>query len=77
MLKSLGVLLIAAAILYFEVPPLLEKKDKKELLLFLIILLIGVGLSITLAFKKTIPNPLDFLTFVLKPINDLISLLVK
>lgn len=77
MLKSLGILLIAAAIAFFEVPPLLEKKDKKELLVFLILLSIGVGLSITLSFKKSIPNPLDFLTFVLKPINDLIELLAK
>ena len=46
MLKSIGILLIAATILWIEVPPLLEKKYKKELLVFAILLAIAVGLSI-------------------------------
>jgi hypothetical protein len=70
MLKSIGVLLIAAAILWIEVPSLLEKKYKKELLVFSILLAIGVGLGITLGFGKPIPNPLDLLTFIFKPLND-------
>ncbi|KGM44795.1 hypothetical protein P9D43_11340 [Neobacillus niacini] len=70
MLKVIGILLIAAAILWKEVPPLLEKKDKKELVVFSILLTIGVGLSMALGLGKPIPNPLDFLTFVFKPIHD-------
>ncbi|QBP39881.1 hypothetical protein [Paenisporosarcina antarctica] len=77
MLKSIGILLIAAAILWIEVPPLLKKKHKKELLVFSIFLAIGIGLSITLGLEKTIPNPLDLLTFVFKPLNDVIALLLK
>lgn len=72
MLISIGILLVAAVILRIEVPPLLEKKHKKELLVFSVLLAIGVGLGITLGFGITIPNPLDLLTFILKPINDLI-----
>lgn len=71
MLKSIGILLIAAVILRIEVPPLLKKKHKKELFVFSILLAIGVGLSIPLGFGKSIPNPLDLLTFILEPLNIL------
>ncbi|EPD50827.1 hypothetical protein HMPREF1210_02335 [Paenisporosarcina sp. HGH0030] len=77
MLKSIGILLIAATILWIEVPPLLEKKYKKELLVFYILLAIAVGISITLGFGKSIPTPLDLLTFVFKPLNDVIAHLLK
>ena len=77
MIKSIGILLFAAIILWIEVPPLLEKKYKKELLVFSILLAIGVGLSITLGFEKSILNPLDLITFLLKPLNDVITLLLK
>ncbi|MFJ8236167.1 hypothetical protein ACIQ34_10515 [Ureibacillus sp. NPDC094379] len=77
MLKSIGILLVAAVILMIEVPSLLEKKYKKELLVFLILLAIGVGLSITQSFGKPIPNPMDLLTFVFKPLIDVISPLLK
>ena len=77
MLKSIGILLIAAIIVWIEVPPLLEKKDKKELLVFSIFLATGVGISMIIGFGKFIPNPLDLLTFVFKPLNDVITLLLK
>lgn len=73
MLKSIGVLLIAAVILWIEVPPLLEKKYKKELLVFSILLLIGVGLGIALGFGLPVPNPYDLLSYLFKPLNDLIT----
>ena len=73
MLKSIGILLIVVAILWIEVPPLLEKKYKKEMLFLKIFLAIGVGLSIALVFGQPIPNPLDLLTFIFKPLNDAIT----
>ncbi|MFJ7976797.1 hypothetical protein ACIQZI_14050 [Peribacillus sp. NPDC096379] len=77
MLKSMGILLIATVILLIEVPPLLEKKYKKELLVFSILLVIGVGLSIAQGVGKTIPNPMDLLTYMFKPLNDVIAHLSK
>ncbi|WP_017381638.1 hypothetical protein [Paenisporosarcina sp. TG-14] len=77
MIKSLAILLVAGAIAYFEVPPLLKEKQKKDLVVFSILLIIGVVLSIFWALDKQIPNPLDFITFILKPLNDFISQLVE
>lgn len=77
MLNSIGILLIAAAILLIEVPPLLKKKDKKELVVFSILLVIGVGLSIAQGLGKTIPNPMDLITFVFKPLTDVITPFLK
>lgn len=77
MLKSIALLLIAAIILWIEVPPLLEKKLKKELLAFLIFLSIGMGMGMVIGFGKTIPNPLDLLTFMLNPLNNVIKLVLK
>ena len=77
MIKVIFLIFCRAIILWIEVPPLLEKKYKKELLVFSILLAIGVGLSITLGFGKSIPNPLDLITFVFKPLNDVITLLLK
>ncbi|PID14965.1 hypothetical protein CSV63_09190 [Sporosarcina sp. P34] len=73
MLKSIGILLIAAAIAWFEVPSLLEKKHKKELLAFSIFLTIGVALSIVLAFGKTLPSPMELLTFLFTLLTDLMA----
>jgi len=72
MVKVVGILLIVAVILRIEVPSLLQKKYKKELVIFLLFLLIGTSLAIALALGKPIPNPLDLLTFILKPINDVL-----
>lgn len=73
MIKSIGILLIAVAFVLIEVPPLLEKKLKKELLFFFLFLVVGVGMSMTLAFGKTIPTPLELLTYIFKPLNDIIN----
>ncbi len=70
MLKVIGILLLVAAIVRFEVPSLLRKKNKKELVVFLLFLFIGTGLGIVQSLGKPIPNPMDLLSFILKPIND-------
>lgn len=70
MLKIIGILLIVVVIVRFEVPSLLLKKNKKELVVFLLFLSIGTGLGISQALGKPIPNPMDLLTFILRPIND-------
>ena len=73
MLKSLGILLVAAFIVKMEVPALLKTKKKKELILFSVLLAIGVGLGIGKSIGMPIPNPMDFLTFIYKPLNNVIT----
>ncbi|SDN09492.1 hypothetical protein SAMN05518871_103277 [Psychrobacillus sp. OK028] len=70
MLKSVGILLVAAFIVFIEVPSLVEKKYKKELIVFSILLTIGVGLGVAHSLGKSIPNPIDLLTFIFKPVHD-------
>ncbi|WP_438298503.1 hypothetical protein [Sporosarcina sp. FA15] len=70
MLKIIGILLIVVVIVRFEVPSLLLKKNKKELVVFLLFLSIGTGLGIAQVLGKPIPNPMDLLTFILRPINE-------
>lgn len=77
MIKSLGILLVAGAICLFEVPPLLKKQQKKELLVFSTLLLFGVALSIFFTVSKSIPNPLDYITFIFKPLSEVISGFLK
>ncbi|MBM7585626.1 glucan phosphoethanolaminetransferase (alkaline phosphatase superfamily) [Bacillus pakistanensis] len=65
-----GILLVTILIFAFEVPPLWKKKKKKELIVFSFLLLFGTGLSIAKSLDIKIPNPLDFITFIYKPISD-------
>jgi xanthine/uracil permease len=77
MLNSLGILLISAVIVWIEVPTLLKNKQKKELIIFSVFLVIGIGMGMTIGFGKTIPNPTEFLSFILKPLSDLLTKLTN
>ena len=70
MLKVVGILLVAVVIIRIEVPSLVQNKYKKELVIFSLFLFIGASLGVFQALGKPIPNPLDLLTFILKPLND-------
>ncbi|SES10960.1 hypothetical protein [Psychrobacillus sp. OK032] len=73
MLKTLGILFVAAIIVILELPHLLQKKLIKEVVIFSILLAFGVILSILLALGVKVPNPMDFITYVLKPLTKIIS----
>lgn len=73
MLKTIGILIIAAVMVISEVPPLVEQKQKKEVIIYSILLFLGIVLSILVALGVTVPNPLDFISYVLKPLTKLIS----
>lgn len=70
MLKISGIFAVTAVIAMLEVPLLWKQKLVKELWVFAILLLVGAGLSFALIMHVTLPSPLDFLTWIYKPISD-------
>ncbi|MBP1992237.1 hypothetical protein [Paenibacillus eucommiae] len=70
MWKISGILAVTAVIALLEVPTLWKKKLVRELWVFAILLLVGAGLSFALVMHAPIPNPLDLLTWIYKPISD-------
>ncbi|MFF2588118.1 hypothetical protein ACFVSS_09560 [Peribacillus butanolivorans] len=71
------ILVIVAIIIAIDVPSLLRKKLKKELWIFSVLLLFGTALSISQALNIKIPNPLDWITAIYKPLSDMIEKLLK
>jgi len=74
---SVGILAVAMVIFMIEAPPLLKQKKKKELWVFSILLLFGVGVSIAEGLQVNIPNPLDAITLIYKPLHDWILNILK
>jgi intracellular septation protein A len=72
-----GILVIVAGIIAIDVPYLLRKKLKKELWIFSIILLFGTALSVAQALNIKVPNPLDWVTAIYKPLSDMIEKVLK
>ncbi|WP_066370054.1 hypothetical protein [Neobacillus fumarioli] len=77
MLASIGILLTAVLFTFIEIPSLLKKQYKKELVVFCILLLCGTLLSILKVFGVHIPNPVDGITFIFKPISEVVLNLLK
>lgn len=77
MVVSVAILAVAMVIIMIEVPPLLKQKKKKELWVFSILLLFGVGVSIAEGLQVNIPNPLDGITWIYKPLHDFILSFLK
>jgi hypothetical protein len=69
----IGILMIVGIIAWVEVPNLRKKKLKKELVVFAILLFLATGLSITEALRVELPNPIDWITAVYKPMSDAIA----
>ena|GEM_PF-567718 len=72
MLPTLFILLFAVIICIIEVPRLRKKQRHKELYVFSFLLFIGVGLSVLTAMQIKIPNPLDIIAFIYRPVSILI-----
>ncbi|MEC0092784.1 hypothetical protein [Paenibacillus macquariensis] len=77
MLSIMGILVIVTVIIAIDVPPLWRKKLKKELWAFSILLLFGTVLGLAQALKLKIPNPLDWVIAVYKPLSDMVDIWLK
>ncbi|MGO0063242.1 hypothetical protein ACTID9_24990 [Brevibacillus fluminis] len=72
-----GILIAILVICFIEVPSLLKKKQRRELWTFSVLLLIGTGLNIALALHIELPNPLDWIIAVYKPVSDMVDRFLK
>lgn len=76
-LASLGILIIAVAIIFMEVPTLSKSGSKREAVTFGTLLTLGTVLGIALAFHVKVPSPLDVIAAIYRPISSLISTILK
>ncbi|WP_410984939.1 hypothetical protein [Bacillus cereus] len=72
-----GIFVIVAVIIAIDVPFLLKEKLKGELWVFSILLLLGTSLSVAQALNIKIPNPLDWITAIYKPLYYVIEGLLR
>ncbi|EON72335.1 hypothetical protein [Lysinibacillus sphaericus] len=77
MFMTLGILIIAAIIAYFVIPPLKKKHETKTIVVFSIFLVLGTALNIALSLNVSIPSPADLISFIFKPIRELIITLFQ
>lgn len=68
----IGILAIAGIIAMAEVPRLRKKGRMKELWVFMLLLLLGTGISIAESLSVKVPNPLNGIAYLYKPINEFI-----
>jgi hypothetical protein len=66
-----------AFIIVIDVPTLLNKGLLRELWTFSILLFIGAVLSIAIILHLPIPNPLDLMIIIYKPIVESLGIQVK
>lgn len=77
MLACLGILVASLLIALYEVPLLLKKKMLTECFIFSFLLILGTFLSMSLALGVHLPNPLDWINKVMKPVSDWIDTILK
>lgn len=77
MFITLGILIITALIIYFEMPKLLKNGDRKTIWTFSILLFIGTTLNIGVALNINIPNPLDLIAAIFNPFAEMMKTVLK
>lgn len=76
-MAAVGILLIMGLIAMLEIPSMLRKKWKRELWTFIILMILATGLAVAQTLKIKLPNPLDFIALIYKPISDWMLQLLK
>ncbi|TKI71972.1 hypothetical protein FC756_03575 [Lysinibacillus mangiferihumi] len=72
MLAITGILIISSTIILIEFPYLHSSNNLKEIWVFSILLLFATGLGIAMAFQVKVPNPIDGISFIYRPVSDVI-----
>ncbi|MHA6480522.1 hypothetical protein ACX1C1_01075 [Paenibacillus sp. strain BS8-2] len=67
----LGIVALVAGIAFLEIPGLWRKHQFKELGMFIFILALGTVISCGLCLKLPMPNPMDWIGDVFRPLSQL------
>ncbi|WP_289139889.1 hypothetical protein [uncultured Brevibacillus sp.] len=73
MLYLLAVVGVSVVIVLIDVPTLIKNKWWKEMGVFSFFLIAGLAIGTARAFHLNIPNPLEFVIKINKPIEDLVA----
>ncbi|MEC0229088.1 hypothetical protein [Paenibacillus alba] len=65
-----AVFVVSICIFILEFRPLWRKRIRKEIWIFSILLFLGAGLNIAHILRIEIPNPLQVMVAIYKPISD-------
>jgi len=61
MASVIGVIVLAAATFWLEMPGLMQRKRTREIAVFLVLLLVSTAVYIALVLNVPLPNPLEVL----------------
>lgn len=73
MIFSIVIIMIVVLIICLQWTALRNNKDSATTWLFFIILTLGTALAIALSFHLRIPSPLQLVTFIYQPLNNVIE----
>ncbi|MBS4210003.1 hypothetical protein [Bacillus sp. FJAT-50079] len=74
MLSVFGFLLATIIIFFIEFPSLWKNRQIKECWLFSMLLLFAFTLNSAISLHFTLPNPLDWIAFLYKPLSDFLHI---
>lgn len=72
-----AIVLVGGIIASIEAPALIRNKMTRELWIFAVVLAFAIAVSILHALRVPLPNPLDWITAVFKPVSDYIFGIVE
>ncbi|OUS67758.1 hypothetical protein B1748_35695 [Paenibacillus sp. MY03] len=68
-----GIAAVAACICVLEIPRMWRSRQWKELGLFGFLLALGTGISVGVGLDAGLPNPMDWLAAIFRPIDILVE----
>lgn len=72
MLKTIGLIFAFAVISFFHLRPLVHKRRLREIVIFSICMLVITALSAYKLNGGELPNPLELIAFLMKPISKIL-----
>ncbi|MCF6137673.1 hypothetical protein [Pseudalkalibacillus berkeleyi] len=77
MLFSASIILLAILFIAVELPPLIREKRIYPSIIYIVVLLTGSTLLVLYGFDIKLPNPLDIVVYIFKPVSTSIFTFFK